>query len=93
MEKSRDDYIDPMYLPEDIELTQNHHIRLKEADALLQHWTTRQAAGERPLLFKKQDVPAARHGKHASASAGEVQMQANGDLHVRWHPIHSDGRR
>ena len=34
-------------------LRQFHHIRQEEANALLEHWTQRQAAGEAPLRFRK----------------------------------------
>jgi hypothetical protein len=51
-------------LPNDIALTQYYHIRLEDANALLRHWTQRQAAGEIPFRFKKVDK-ADRQGKGA----------------------------
>ena len=53
LEEARAQYILAEYLPNDVTLTQFHHIRLEDADALLKHWTQRQAAGEIPLRFKK----------------------------------------
>jgi hypothetical protein len=49
------DYILDEYLPPGIALTQFHHIRLSDANALLQHWTARQAAGQIAFRFKKVD--------------------------------------
>lgn len=46
-------------------LTQYHHIRLEDANALLRHWTQRQAAGEIPFRFNKVDK-ADRQRKGAS---------------------------
>ncbi|KAI9445921.1 hypothetical protein H4582DRAFT_2069242 [Lactarius indigo] len=51
------DYILNEYLPAGIVLTQYHHIRHGDADALLKHWTTRQAARQVPFRFKKGDKP------------------------------------
>ena len=53
LQQSQSDYILDEYLPPGIILTQYHHIRSGDANALLQHWTARQAAGEIPFRFKK----------------------------------------
>ncbi|KAH9009917.1 hypothetical protein EDB83DRAFT_2530998 [Lactarius deliciosus] len=53
--EAQQDYILDMYLPAGVTLTQFHHIRLGDANALLKHWTTRQAAGQTPFRFKKGD--------------------------------------
>ena len=58
-------FILPKYLPDGITLTQYHHICLDDANALLQHWTQRQAAGEIPLKFKN-NIKANCHGTQAS---------------------------
>jgi hypothetical protein len=47
-------------------LTQYHHIRLEDANTLLQHWTQRQASGEIPFRFKN-NPKVDRGGKRASA--------------------------
>ena len=52
LKEAQSDFILPKYLPHGITLTQYHHIRLDNANTLLQHWTQRQAAGEVPLQFK-----------------------------------------
>ena len=53
-------------MPNGVTLTQYHHLRREDADALLKHWTQRQAAGEIPFRFKKVDKADLR-GKRASA--------------------------
>ncbi|KAH9069434.1 hypothetical protein EDB83DRAFT_2314458 [Lactarius deliciosus] len=53
--EAQQDYVLDMYLPAGVTLTQFHHIRLGDANALLKHWTTRQAAGQTPFRFKKGD--------------------------------------
>lgn len=65
MKEAQGDFILPQYLPNGITLTQYHHIRLDDANALLQHWTQRQAAGEIPLRFKN-NFKADRRGLRAS---------------------------
>src|SRR6266404_9957960 len=53
LQLSQSDYIRDEYLPPGITLTQYHHIPTGDANALLQHWTARQAAREIPFRFKK----------------------------------------
>ncbi|KAH9170156.1 hypothetical protein EDB89DRAFT_1908025 [Lactarius sanguifluus] len=53
--EAQQDYILDKYLPASVTLTQYHHIHLGDANTLLQHWTTRQAAGQIPFRFKKGD--------------------------------------
>ena len=53
IEDARDKYIKPKYLPKDVVIKQFHHIRLDDLNALLEHWTSRQAAGKVPLRFTK----------------------------------------
>ncbi|KAF8262974.1 hypothetical protein EI94DRAFT_1807966 [Lactarius quietus] len=52
LSEAPDNFILPQYLLNGITLTQYHHIRVKDADALLKHWTRRQAAREIPFQFK-----------------------------------------
>lgn len=65
------EYIADEYLPEGVTLTQYHHIRLGDANALLQHWTTRQAAGEIGCRFKKVDKTSRQ--SRGDVSPGEHQ--------------------
>jgi hypothetical protein len=53
LEKAQNDYIEAEYLPAGIILKQYHHLRSSTVNALLEHWTTRQAAGQRPFRFKR----------------------------------------
>jgi hypothetical protein len=69
------DFILPQYLPNGITLTQYHHIRVNDANALLQHWTQRQAAGEIPFRFKnnfKDNRPILRASEDGDASTSAV---------------------
>ncbi|KAF8266489.1 hypothetical protein EI94DRAFT_1803004 [Lactarius quietus] len=62
-----------------------HHIRLGDANALLQHWTTRQAAGQIPFRFKdvaktsQHSEPALRCGRvSANISHGNREEDPDG---------------
>ncbi|KAF8261280.1 hypothetical protein EI94DRAFT_1705653 [Lactarius quietus] len=67
LSEAPDDFILPQYLRNGITLTQYHHIRVEDIDALLKHWTQRQAARE--ILFQfKNSVNANRHGKKVSVN-------------------------
>jgi hypothetical protein len=62
LQESQGDYILDEYLPAGVTLTQYHHIRLGDANSLLQHWTNRQAAGQIAFRFKKVDKASRRFG-------------------------------
>ena len=47
-----DAFIDPIYLPEGIHLTQYHHFRVADCNKLLLHWANRKAAGAVVFRFK-----------------------------------------
>jgi hypothetical protein len=64
------EYIADEYLPVGVTLTQYHHIRLGDANALLQHWTTRQAAGAIACRFKKVDKASRQSRGDVSACVG-----------------------
>jgi hypothetical protein len=55
LQKAQGDYVLDEYLPAGVALAQYHHIRLRDANSLLQHWTTRQAAGQIAFRFKTAD--------------------------------------
>ncbi|KAH9035545.1 hypothetical protein EDB85DRAFT_1889308 [Lactarius pseudohatsudake] len=67
--EAQQDYILDKYLPAGVTLTQYHHICLGDANALLQHWTTRQAAGQTPFCFKQGDKNS-RRSKTANIGTG-----------------------
>jgi len=52
-------------LPKDVVIKQFHHIRQDDVNTLLEHWTSRQAAGKVPLRFKKA-VKGIRQNIHTS---------------------------
>src|SRR6201996_6232911 len=69
------DFILPQYLLNGITLTQYHHIQVNDANALLQHWTQRQAAGEIPFQFKnnfKDNWPSLWASEDSDASTSAV---------------------
>ena len=96
LHRAQGDYVLQEYLPAGVTLTQYHHIRLGDANSLLQHWTTRQAAGLIPFCFKKvakiaqQSEPALRcrevpsninHGNGEKDSDGIQEAQEQGSEH------------
>jgi hypothetical protein len=49
-------FIDPEYLPDGLLLSSNNHKFKKQVvDAILKHWTTRDAEGNIPFRFKNPD--------------------------------------
>jgi hypothetical protein len=95
LHEAQGDYILDEYLPAGVTLTQYHHIRLGDANSLLQHWMTRQAAGQIAFRFKKVDKTSRQFmsaSKEGNASAdigpsngeevdpdGARKVQAQGD--------------
>lgn len=54
LQRAQGSYIKPKYLPkQQVTLRQYYHICREDTDALLEHWTRRQAAGKVPLRFRK----------------------------------------
>jgi hypothetical protein len=45
LQKAQGNYVLDEYLPAGVTLAQYHHIRLWDANSLLQHWMARQVAG------------------------------------------------
>lgn len=64
LQRAQGDYIEPKYLPKEVTLKQYYHLCQDEVNALLDHWTQRQAAGEVPFSFRKA-VKAIRQKKRA----------------------------
>ena len=50
--KDQLNYIEAKYLPENLTLKEVHHLCREEADAILKHWTRRQAADEVSFTFR-----------------------------------------
>jgi hypothetical protein len=55
LQKAQGDYVLDEYLPTGVTLAQYHHIRLQDANSVLQHWTARQVAGQIAFRFKTVD--------------------------------------
>jgi hypothetical protein len=55
LQKAQGDYVLDKYLPTGVTLAQYHHICLRDANSLLQHWTARQVAGQIAFRFKTVD--------------------------------------
>ena len=53
LQRAQRDYVKPKYLPKRVTLKQYYHFCQKDVDAILKHWTRRQAAGKVPFCFKK----------------------------------------
>ena len=103
LHQAQGDYVLQEYLLAGVTLTQ-YHIRLEDANSLLQHWTTRQAAGLIPFRFKKvakiaqQSEPALRcrevpsninHGNGKKDADGIQAAQEQGSEHD--HNLQGDG--
>src|SRR6266699_6381137 len=64
LERAREDYIKPKYLPKKVTLKQYYHLCQKDVNAMLEHWMSRQAASKVPFCFRKV-AKAIRRNKHA----------------------------
>jgi hypothetical protein len=74
LQEAQGDFVLPEYLPNGVILTQYHHIRLEDANALLKHWTQRQAAGQVPFRFK--DLKEGKANRQSKQSSGEDNASA-----------------
>jgi hypothetical protein len=78
LQHAQSDYILDKYLPSGITLTQYHHIRARDVNALLQHWMARQAAGEIPFRFKKVVDTSSQQRQHPGANGDNPADVKNG---------------
>ena len=80
LHEAQGDYILDKYLLAGVTLIQYHHIRLGDANFLLQHWTTRQAAGQIPFRFKRADQTTSREVSvgMGPSNSGIRNVQAQG---------------
>jgi hypothetical protein len=82
LQRAQGDYIKPKYLPKKVTLKQYYHLRQNDVNAILDHWTKRQADGKVPLSFKK-EAKAIQQKKRTSeenSSDAEMGEEAEGDL-------------
>ena len=77
-------------MPKHVALKQYHHIRREDANAILKHWTERQAAGKVPFRFSKalwktKDVPEENNADDDMLPGEEAEedRQDDDDSHVR----------
>ena len=75
LEQAQEEYIENEYLPSGIRLRQFHHMRADVINALLQHWSERQAAGKIPFRFQNfgRIRPRAMQTDSANISEGSPQ--------------------
>ena len=76
LQRRRVDYIKPKYLPKGITLRQYYHLSRDEVDAILKHWTRRQAAGKVPFRFRK----VARAARRDEDASEESNADARSDM-------------
>ena len=76
LERAREEYIKPKYLPKEVPIWQYYHLTQKHVNSILKHWVTRQAAGKIPFLFW--DMPKSR--KAAKRTAKEASQEDDGDI-------------
>jgi len=62
-------------MPKRVTLRQYYHICQRDAEALLEHWTRRQAAGKTPLCFRKVSETILQTGRTLEESDGDKGMQ------------------
>ena len=76
LQKAPDDYIDPKYLPKDhkVVLKQYYHIQKKDANALLEHWISRQAAGEVPFRFRDMSKAIGKNNSTAGETDTDTEI-------------------
>ena len=53
LQRAREEYIAPKYLPTQVVLKQYYHLRQRDVNSILRHWVQRQAAGMVLFSFKK----------------------------------------
>ena len=75
LQRDRRKYIKSKYLPKDVALKQFHHLHQEDVNAILGHWTQRQADGKVPFLFREVAKAApknqrTREGSDADADVG-----------------------
>ena len=73
-------FIDPEYLPDGLLLSSNNHkFQKRVVDAILKHWTTRDAEGNIPFRFKN---PVKRGNARVSSGRGGPRKRREGGRKV-----------
>ena len=88
LQEAQQEYILDEYLPAGgVILKQYHHYRNSTANALLQHWTTRQAAGLIPFRFTRAVTLSRRSEEPGTDITRNAQEQgASGDANLQESP-------
>jgi hypothetical protein len=80
LKKARNNYIEDKYLPENVTLEQYYHLRQDDVNAMLKHWTERQAAGEVPFRFKKEVAALVAAARKNNRTSGENDADSDAGL-------------
>jgi hypothetical protein len=73
------DFIEEKYLPKNIALDQYYHLVQDDVNAMLKHWTERQAAGEVPFQFKKEVKVARKNKRTQEENAVDADAESDGE--------------
>lgn len=88
LERAREEYIEDRYMPEDdVVLKQYYHLVKDDVNAMLKHWTERQADGKLPLRFKHVPKPKTirkkkRTEEESDTDSGMASEEAEDDAEV-----------
>jgi hypothetical protein len=75
LQRDRDSYIKPKYLPKEVTLQQYYHLRQEDVQSILKHWTRRQAAGKAPFRFRE----AVKGSQRDNSSQAHEVVEPQGD--------------
>ena len=73
----------PKYMPKKVTLQQYYHLRQEDVEAILKHWTLRQAAGKALFRFRKTVLQKEHtlHGNDSDANMGPNEEEADPEDH------------
>ena len=74
LQRDRDEYIEPEYLPENVTLKQFHHLRQEDVNAILGHWAQRKADGKVPFRFRKAAKATRKDKRTSEGSDADADM-------------------
>jgi hypothetical protein len=75
LQRDRNSYIKPKYLPKEVTLQQYYHLRQEDVQSILKHWTRRQAAGKAPFRFRE----AVKDSQQDISSQAQEDVEPQGD--------------
>jgi hypothetical protein len=74
LQRAQGNYIKPKYLPQQVALKQFYHLTRKDINAILKHWTQRQAAGKVPFRFKNAAKAIQRNKPTTEGNSADADM-------------------